>query len=939
MASSSNEVTAKFRVDTSEFTQEIKSANSTLSTLRSEMKLNEAQFKNSGDKVEYLQKKSELLKKELDANREKQEALNQKIEVAKRYYGDNSEEVQRLTRQLNATKTEEQNLVSATNQCEQEMKELERSADGAEGELEEMAEAADDAGDAAEGSGEGWTKLGGVLSDLASNAIQSIISGLKDAAKEALEAGMSFESAMDEVGAISGGTTEQMTRLSKKAKDLGKNTKFSASEVASAYKYMGMAGWDAGQMIEGVDGILQLAAASGTDLAETSDIVTDGLTAFGMSAEESGHFADVLAKASVTANTDVKMMGETFKYAGPVCGSLGVSLEDAAIATGLMANSGIKASQAGTALRTGLTNLIKPSTQAANAMAKYGIEVQKNEDGTVNLSDTMVHLREKLGALEPTERAAATAAIFGKNAMSGWSAIITATDEDFTKLTEAMGKSNGAAKEMSDIMQGNLKGAVTTFGSAAEGLGIAFYEMISGPATEAVKTAAGLLNSLTDAIAPAQSNLDLFISSTQASVDNAKATLEGAQKTWQNALAEAGVLEEYRDRLIELNEKHGELNDLEQYEMDFLIDQLAAKIPGLTEAYDKNRHVLNLTNGELTQMFENQEALVLVNAAEQYLTDTTSALIEAEVSHKMAVLEQERALEQLKDKGFRDSASVVSTYADGLGGLDKETRNLIKTYMDATKTVNESSATLEDCRTEYDSTRASVEAIKKEYEGQAKEQKEVQSSAESMSRTVSNSMDELEDGVGAGTDSVEDLSEAVEDLDDTCDDFDGGDQIEDSITDGLDSSSDAVEQFCNDTEKQFANMQLKMPDVILPKLPTFGLSTATKTVGGKTYTYPSGIDVISWHAKAMQNGMILNGPTIFGYNQRTGRFLGGGEVGSETVVGTDSLLNMIQRSVEASAPKIDYDKLARKITDAFGEVDFSMNIDGRKFGRLVRSVN
>ena len=187
-------------------------------------------------------------------------------------------------------------------------------------------------------------------------------------------------------------------------------TKFSASEAGEAFEYMAMAGWKTEDMLEGVEGIMNLAAASGEDLGTTSDIVTDALTAFGLSAKDSGHFADILAAASTNANTNVSMLGESFKYAAPVAGSLGISAEDTSVALGLMANAGIKASQAGTSLRTGLTNLAKPTKQMQTYMDRYNIALVENDDGSINLRETMISLREKMGGLSESEQAAAASA-------------------------------------------------------------------------------------------------------------------------------------------------------------------------------------------------------------------------------------------------------------------------------------------------------------------------------------------------------------------------------------------------------------------------------------------------------------------------------------------------------------------------------------------------
>ncbi|MBR3202757.1 MAG: phage tail tape measure protein, partial [Solobacterium sp.] len=247
-------------------------------------------------------------------------------------------------------------------------------------------------------------------------------------------------------------------------------TKFSATEAGQAFEYMAMAGWKTGDMLDGIEGIMNLAAASGEDLATTSDIVTDALTAFGMSAEDSGHFADVLAAASSNANTNVSMLGESFKYAAPVAGALGISAEDTSLALGLMANAGIKATQSGTALRTGLTNLAKPSKDMQTYMDKYSIALVKNADGSINLRDTMVSLREKMGALSETEQAAAASAIFGKNSMAGWLAIINSSDQDFEKLTSAIDNCDGSAARMAETMQDNLAGQITILKSSLQEL-------------------------------------------------------------------------------------------------------------------------------------------------------------------------------------------------------------------------------------------------------------------------------------------------------------------------------------------------------------------------------------------------------------------------------------------------------------------------------------
>lgn len=287
-----------------------------------------------------------------------------------------------------------------------------------------------------------------------------------------------FESAMSKVSAISGATGGDLDALNKKAQEMGAKTKFSATESAEAFTYMAMAGWKTEDMLSGIDGIMSLAAADGLDLATTSDIVTDALTAFGLSASDSGHFADVLAKASSNANTNVSMLGESFKYAAPVAGALGYSAEDTAIALGLMANAGIKGSQAGTALRGSLTRLIKPTDEAAVLMEQYGLSMTNADGSMKSLGEVMNMLRDRLGGLTEAEQAQVAAQIFGQEAMSGMLAIINASDSDYAKLTDAIYDADGAAQQMADTMLDNLSGQLTLLKSALEGLAIQFGEIL-----------------------------------------------------------------------------------------------------------------------------------------------------------------------------------------------------------------------------------------------------------------------------------------------------------------------------------------------------------------------------------------------------------------------------------------------------------------------------
>lgn len=310
-----------------------------------------------------------------------------------------------------------------------------------------------------------------------------------------------FEAKMSEVSAISGAVGKDFDMLNAKAIEMGAKTKFSAGESADAFKYMAMAGWDAAAMVDGISGIMSLAAASGEDLATTSDIVTDALTAFGLQASDSSHFADVLAKASSRANTNVGLMGETFKYVAPVAGALGYSAEDVAIAVGLMANSGIKGSQAGTALRASLSRLVKPTDAVAAKMEQYGLSLTNTDGSMKSLGEVMNDFRNKLGGLSEAEQAQAAATIFGQEAMSGMLAIINASDSDYKKLTDEIYNATGAADEMAAVMMDNTSGAIEQLTGALESAGIIIGQKLTPyirKLAEWITTLVEKFNSLSD---------------------------------------------------------------------------------------------------------------------------------------------------------------------------------------------------------------------------------------------------------------------------------------------------------------------------------------------------------------------------------------------------------------------------------------------------------
>lgn len=339
-----------------------------------------------------------------------------------------------------------------------------------------------------------------------------------------------FEAAMSQVQATSGADDSELEQLTKKAEEMGATTKFTASDSAEAMNYMAMAGWKTEDMLDGITGIMNLAAAANEDLGTTSDIVTDALTAFGMSASDSGHFADVLAQASANANTNVSMLGESFKYVAPVAGAMKYSVEDVSLALGLMANASVKGSQAGTSLKTSIANMAAPTDKMQGAMDKYGISLTKRNGEMKSFKEVLDMLRANLGGLSETEQTAAASTIFGKEAMAGMLAIINASTADYEKLTQAIYNADGATEKMANTQLDNLSGSITLLQSAVDGVKIRFGKRLN-PYVRSV--AEGLTAAMPDIEAALSDFMDFV--DREYDVMQAKMQKLTASDEWQNA--------------------------------------------------------------------------------------------------------------------------------------------------------------------------------------------------------------------------------------------------------------------------------------------------------------------------------------------------------------------------------------------------------------------
>lgn len=473
-------ITIEIGGDTTKLQTALKGVNNEIRNTQAQLKDVEKLLKLDPGNTELLAQKHRLLGDAVKETKEKLETLKTAAEQAEKALNDGTiskDQYDALQREIIETENELKRLEEQANQSATALQKI--SATG---------EKLKDVGSNIEGAGKKLLPVTATVTALGTASVKTAAD---------------FETAMSKVAAVSGASGKELEDLTAKAREMGSKTKFSASEAAEAMNYMAMAGWKTEDMLSGIEGVMNLAAASGEDLATTSDIVTDALTAFGLSAQDSGHFADVLAAASSNANTNVSMMGETFKYCAPIAGALGFSVEDTAEAIGLMANAGIKSTQAGTSLRTIMTNLSGEVKICGENIGEVTVATT-NADGSMrDLSDILADCRTAFSSLSESEKAAAAESLVGKNAMSGFLALMNAGEGDIEKLSGAIDNCSGAAQSMADTMNNNLEGQLTILKSQLQELAISFGEILLPAVKKIVGWVQGfidVLNSLPDGV-------------------------------------------------------------------------------------------------------------------------------------------------------------------------------------------------------------------------------------------------------------------------------------------------------------------------------------------------------------------------------------------------------------------------------------------------------
>ncbi len=446
-----------FKADgTADFVRSLKSTNNELKQNYENFKLTQAQYDKNTTSMDKLKDKYEYLGNAIDSQTKKVTILEEQLKELENAENRDEQAIEKKRIALTQAQT---SLERYKNQSD----EVANSIKAGTANIEDFA-------DKLNSSSEKITSTGKKLS-IVSAVVGGIgVAGLKTAAD--------FEEAMSSVKAISGATGDDFQKLKEKAEYMGATTKFTATESANAMYYMALAGWKTQDMLDGLEGIMYLAAASGEDLAMVSDIVTDGLTALGYAADQSTHYADVFAKTVTNSNSTVETLGEAMKYVGPIAGALNISVEDTATALGLMANAGVKSSQAGTSLRGILQRLATNTSGARDEMESLGVKIFDQNGKMRDFGDIMNDARIKLSKLTDQQKTSLAKTVAGTTAMSGFLAIVNSSDADFEKLTNAINDCDGAAKEMSEIMIDNAKGQLTIIKSQLEGIAIQLSQYV-----------------------------------------------------------------------------------------------------------------------------------------------------------------------------------------------------------------------------------------------------------------------------------------------------------------------------------------------------------------------------------------------------------------------------------------------------------------------------
>ena len=809
-----------------QFVQGVANAKKESALLQSELKKLSAEYEGNANSLDFLQKKQENLGKQTESYTKRLEESKKGLENAQNVQKKAITRYQELTKELekaeNAQKAMKDSGTASEKEMQNQAKEIEnlqkaldkqgtevqkcegkisdwskkvadaetdlaknnRAIQENEKYLKEAQEATDgyaksidSMGDAAEGATEtvtGWSeKLGTAIVTtgvgLATDAIGAIAGKAKEAAEYAIEVGSSFEAGMSEVAAISGATGSQLDALSKKAKALGSSTKFSATEAASAMTNMSLAGWTVEQTLSGIDGVMQLAAASGMDLADASQIVTDNISSFNLQASDAVNLADMMAYAQANSSTTAAELGEAYKNCAANMNAAGQDIETTTSMLESLANNGLRGSEAGTAMAATMRDMTAKMKDGAITIGETSVRVMDSNGNFRDMTDILKDVEKATDGMGDAQKQQALATTFTSDSIKGLNMLLNTGADQISGYEDNLRNCAGAAQDMADTMQDNLKGKVTELGSALEGLGIAAYEKVSAPLTGAVEGLTGIVSGLTSAIDPAKDDLEQFIADTIEYRESLENTLASANQSISDANDNAAKVQILGDQLIQLNSVE-ELSETQKYRLKSIVDELGKSIPELAEAYDEETGKVNLSTQAIKDLIDNTKQLMVTNAMQQAMQEEYNALLESTVALEKAKMTMEtlqsesdfwddlnQTLMQMNETYSQSEigAQGVADFYDGLASVQEKLKAAFDAGTISADEYNEAMASLGENGSGWQQTMELAGQKTSYYVTQAgkatDETNKLQKSVDDCNESISNTEDAMKKSVEAIT--------------------------------------------------------------------------------------------------------------------------------------------------------------------------------------------
>ena len=661
------------------FKQKLNAANTGLGNARK-------QYEEQAKAVETLKEKLDIAQKSLDKMKEQGEEGSDSYKKQEKAIEElNNALTKQTTNMLNAqgrvtdwnkkviqAEADVRKNSKALEENRKYLEEAKNSADGCATSIDEFGKSVkqantevDDLNTNAGEAGEVFTGIGEKIASavvmkgvsVAADALGTLKDKAVEAAEYVVEVGSSFEAGMSEVEAISGATGSELETLESKAKSLGSSTKFSATEVAGAMTNMSLAGWSVNQTLSGIDGVLQLAAASNMDLADASQVVTDNISSFNLEASQSTHIADMMAYAQANSSTTAAELGEAYKNCGANMNAAGQDIETTTSFLEALANNGLRGSEAGTSLAAVMRDMTSKMKDGKIAIGDTSVAVMDSSGNFRDMTDILKNVENATDGMGDAQKQAALMSTFTSDSIKGLNMLLNTGADQVAGYEDSLRNCSGAASDMADTMQDNLQGKLTELSSATEGLGIAVYDYISGPLQGGVELLTDVVSGLTDAITPQKDAMEDMYDSVIQSSEDLKNNMQSIDDQFTGAMNGAENVGNLATRLEELNNVQ-DRTTVQRQEMAAIVDQLSQSIPELQGAYDSENDTLSVTNEELEKLVKNYQQTAVQQAVMAATQDLVNQKLEAQVQIDKAE-DQKKSVEARK-KLLQDELDLIN---------------------------------------------------------------------------------------------------------------------------------------------------------------------------------------------------------------------------------------------------------------------------------------